>query len=113
MLIQGTLGAGRAFELRSARNAQVFMRASGTGFELDAQRAGVLIGFDVATWLDTLDLDHAEADETGLVLVDATHNTDRLSSFERQVPSGITLFSDKDRDGLLDADPEALAHSAD
>jgi hypothetical protein len=113
MLIRGTLGDGRSFELRSALNAQVFMRASGTGFELDAQRAGVLIGFDVATWLDTLDLDHADADETGLVLVDATHNAERLGSFERQVPAGITLFSDTDRDGLLDADPQVLAHGAD
>jgi hypothetical protein len=113
MLIKGTLGDGRPFELRSALSARVFMRASGAGFELDAQRAGVLIGFDVATWLDSLDLEHAEADETGVVLVDATHNSERLGSFERQVPAGITLFSDKDRDGLLDADPQALAHGAD
>jgi hypothetical protein len=113
MLIQGTLADGRSFTLASALHAQLALRATGAGFELDAQRSGVLIGFDVATWLDTLAWDSAEVDASGRVLVDEGHNSELLSSFEQHVPGGVTLFRDADRDGLLDADPVALAHGSD
>jgi hypothetical protein len=111
MLIAGTLSDGRAFELLSALRAELFLRSGdAAGFELDAQSSAVLLGFDVAAWLDALPLDSAQVDDDGTVIIDASHNSDVLGSFERQVASGITLFRDLDRDGMLDANPQPLAH---
>jgi hypothetical protein len=112
MLIRGLLRDGRRFELRSAFRPELFLRASNAGFELDSQQSGVLIGFDVAAWLDELDWSDREVDTNGVVLADETHNRALLEAFESRVPAGITLFRDADRDGLLDAQPVPLAEAA-
>jgi hypothetical protein len=109
IVIQGSLPDGRTFELDGAVSATSFsLRASGEGFELDGGHAGVLIGFDVAKWLDGVDFSTA-TESDGRVLVDETHNAKQLEAFDRNMPSGITLFRDSNRDGVLDTDRVPLA----
>ena len=106
----GRLPDGRDFELRSALETSVLLRAKGSGFALDGEHAGVVIGFDVGAWLDGMEWSAAQAHaQDGRVLIDAEHNRDFLQRFERALPQGVALFRDADRDGLLDADHTPIA----
>lgn len=108
IVLIGTLPDGRAYELRSALETSVLLRAAASGFELDAQHPGVLIGFDVAEWLSEMDWSQASA-LSGRVLIDAEHNDALLSAFERALPHGVALFRDANGDGMLDADHTPIA----
>lgn len=111
LLVQGRLDDGRSFELLSALEAELPLRSdTSDGFELDADRAGVLIGFDLASWLEGLPWRNA-TDTDGKIVADAAHNPALLAEFEKRLPTGISLFRDADGDGKLDADRVRLAHS--
>jgi hypothetical protein len=110
ILITGTLADGRSFSVASARSSEVLV-ASNASFELDAQRAGVVIGFDVAHWLAQLPWPAATTNMEA-VTVDADHNPDVLSAFEAQLAAGVELFRDADGDGMLDSEHEPIASGA-
>jgi hypothetical protein len=115
ILLQGELSDGRSFELRSSTTVTLALQSqTAQGFELDADQSGVLIGFDLAAWLNDLPWKEAVVGtDDNQILADATHNTDLLGAFEQRLPAGVGLFRDADRDGLLDKDPVALAHGRD
>lgn len=106
--VRGRLPDGRAFELRSALDRALSLRAA-ENFELDAAHPDVVIGFDVGIWLEGIDTLQVEADADGSILADETHNPELLDRFESQVLKGVGLFRDRDGDGLMDASPTLLA----
>jgi hypothetical protein len=69
----------------------------------------VLIGFDVATWLSEVELDRASAGSDGSVLIDATHNSDLLAEFDRNVQRGVALYRDDKASGKVDPNAKPLA----
>lgn len=107
IVLDGVLSDGRKFELQSADASEVFVRASGPGFAMDAAHPGVVFGFDVAKWLGELDWSSAPGDA---VMIDADHDPELLQAFEARLASGVSLFRDDDQDGVLDADPVLLAN---
>jgi hypothetical protein len=112
LMLAGQLEDGRAFELLSRWSDVLVLRAQ-QGFQLDAAQPDVLIGFDLAHWLDGLDWNAAQIDDSGKIVVDDTHNTELLSAFEQRLPGGVALFRDSDGDGMLDHDPVELARGSD
>jgi hypothetical protein len=111
LMLSGKLGDGRSFELRSTRQAPLVLRAT-RAFELDQRASGVLIGFDVAHWLEDLPWGDAESDDAGVIAIDEGHNAELLRGFEHKLPGGVSLFRDLDGDGLLDEHPTLLATGA-
>lgn len=108
VLVRGKLADGRAFEIHSALQESLDLRATAGDFVLDSQHRGVLIGFDVAHWLSELSWDSAtDADDT--VIVSEASNRELLEQFEAALPSGVALFRDHDENGELDSEPEQLA----
>lgn len=111
ILISGTQ-QGQPFRIASALAAPVTLRAApADGFELDDAQPGVLLGFDLNAWLANLRWTDAPADGSGMTIIDATRAPDVLRTFEANVAQGVKLFRDRDGDGLLDAEPEELAHA--
>lgn len=109
ILITGTLADGRAFELRSKLADDVFLSADDAPFEMGDDAGNVLIGFDVASWLSSLDFASATAAADGVVHVDEDRNAALLSAFDAQVAQGTALFRDLHDDGAVHDDSERLA----
>jgi hypothetical protein len=104
ILIDGQRPGAQRFRIVSTRQSELFLRSNASGFELTDESSGVLIGFDVASWLGTLDWGAAVANAKGVIEVDSAHNPELLAEFERRLGAGIALYVDRDRDGKLDSD---------
>jgi hypothetical protein len=111
IVISGRLAAtGTPFRLVSRVERSVVVATVEDGFLLAPEQPGLFLGFDVATWLGTLDLASAELDGEGVAVIDDGSNQDLLSAFEDQLAAGIELYRDLDLDGSVDApDDELLA----
>jgi hypothetical protein len=104
------VASGTPFRLVSRLERTVDIRKVGQGFELDADRPGLFLGFDVATWFAGVDLASAELDGDGVAVIDETTNAELLSAFESDLAAGVELYRDLDQDGSVDApDDELLA----
>ena len=96
------------FVIVSARADVVRVRAAGDRFAIDESQDGLFLGFDVATWLDGVDLDSGVTGTDGRVLIGTGDNPALAAAFEANLPRGIELFGDADQDGVPD-DGAALA----
>jgi len=108
VLVRGTLPDGRAYEIHSALQESLNLRATAGDFVLDSNHRSVVIGFDVADWLSELSWDDATTTD-GSVIVSDSSNAALLAQFEAALPSGVALFRDHDENGEMDSDPEELA----
>jgi hypothetical protein len=111
VVITGELVAsGTPFRLVSRLERIIDVHTVAGGFPLDADRPGLFLGFDVATWFAEVDLASAELDGDGVAVIDDTSNPDLLSAFESDLAAGIELYRDLDQNGAVDApDDELLA----
>lgn len=108
---------GDPFEIRSRRNDELRIEAiDDTGFTVDEATAVLFVAFDMATWLDGVDLAGAERGPGGAIEVTDDSNRDLLERFEENVESATALFADADGDGSLGDDErddsDALAAGA-
>jgi len=102
ILVAGSAG-GDPFQIRSRRNDELRVEAlDEAGFTIDA--AALFVAFDMAAWLDGIDLASAERDAGGAIVVSDDSNQGLLDQFEANVESAIALFADGDGDGALDDD---------
>ena len=108
VFVRGKLPDGRAFEIHSALQESLNLRATAGDFALDSNHRSVVIGFDVAHWLSELSWDDATTFD-GSVIVSVLSNRELLEQFEAALPSGVALFRDHDDNGEMDSDPEELA----
>lgn len=104
IVLHGTRADGTPFVVKSRRNYDLELRARGGGFSLEAARGGMILAFDVATWLEGVDIEGAAASDTGMIEIDADHDRARLDVFEDNVKQAMELFRDRDRDARLDDD---------
>jgi hypothetical protein len=72
---------------------------------IDEENRYLLVGFDLAVWLGDLELDDADVEPNGDILIDE----DLLEDFEDNLEEAINLFDDSDEDGDLDEDDDPLA----
>ena len=71
-------------------------------FAIDADHDAVLIGFDLAVWLDAIAWDEAVV-EGGMIDIDASHNAPLLAAFEAAVARGTALYR-SDATAPIDSD---------
>jgi len=104
IVLEGELPArGARFTLASRVERTLDLNAEHGSFELGPDSARLLLGFDVARWLEGIDLGALEPDEQGTVSVSEDDNTDALQRFEHNLASGIDVFLDPDGEGTIEA----------
>lgn len=90
ILIQGVIPDGARFRVRSAMAGA--LELSGTvPFELSEQAGTVLIGFDLAVWIEAIDWSEAQLSD-GAIEIDAEHNRMLLERFEAALAGGTGLY---------------------
>jgi len=100
--VAGGAGGDR-FEIRSRRNDELRIEAlDADGFTVD--QATLFVAFDMAAWLDGVDLAGGDRAPDGSIPVNEESNRDLLERFEENVESASRLFADADGDGALDDD---------
>ena len=100
ILIQGATPDGTPFRVRSA--LQGGLELSGDGpFELSASAGTVLIGFDLAVWMQAIDWSEAEQNG-GVIEIDELSNAALLQRFEAALASGTGLYR-SDATGPIDS----------
>jgi hypothetical protein len=109
IVLTGELADGTPFTVVSGANPVVHLTADGGHFAMNDAESGVLVAFDVATWLGGIDWASA-AKTDGKIVISASQNPELLASFESQLAAGVDVYRDADKDGFLDPSPERLAH---
>ncbi|HWA78598.1 MAG TPA: hypothetical protein VG937_39960 [Polyangiaceae bacterium] len=109
LLLTGKLADGTPFSIESDKASVVRLEAETGSFALAQGEGELLIAFDFANWLGSVDFALAERGAGGVVISSASNPT-LLEAFEASLGPGIHLFRDRDGDGMLDAAPEELAH---
>jgi hypothetical protein len=104
IVLQGTRADGTSFSVKSQRNFNLELRARGDAFSLAATRGSMILAFDLATWLDSVDLEGAAPDASGAIEVDDHNDKDRLDVFEDNVKRAMELYRDRDGNSKLDDD---------
>jgi hypothetical protein len=104
IVLSGKRADDATFVVRSRRNYDLDLRARGDGFDLTGARGAMILAFDLATWLDGVELESAEANSNGVIEIDQDHDRTRLDAFEGNVKQAMELFRDRDRDSKLDDD---------
>lgn len=96
---------GTPFEVRSRRNDELRLDATDAdGFTVGDATSALFVAFDMAAWLDGVDVAGAELDGDGVAVIDDDANGDLLDVFEDNVTDAADLFDDDDGDGALDDD---------
>lgn len=88
--------------------APIPVRALDGRFPIAEGADGLFLGFDMATWLDGVDLAGATVGMDGRIVIDADDNPALAAAFEANLAPGIELYADQDRDAVPD-DPTPLA----
>ena len=102
--VAGRAGGDR-FEIRSRKNDELRIESlDEDGFTVDQATSALFVAFDMATWLDGVDLAGADREPDGAIAVSEDSNRDLLERFEENVESATRLFPDGDGDGALGDD---------
>lgn len=110
--VKGELADGTAFLLVSGYEGHVPVRAVDTSFALSDGEAAMLLGFDLAAWLEGIELATLSREDDGSILIDEQRNAALVAAFEAALPGGLELYRDRDADGRLDQDPELIARGS-
>jgi hypothetical protein len=102
IFLAGQTAAGTTFVLRSALTGVVTVSPVDESFELAEPLGGLFLGFDLATWLQGVDLDSAVLAADNSILIDGTSNTNLLTLFEGNVAAGLELYRDTNENGRPD-----------
>ncbi len=102
IFLAGETPAGTTFVLRSALTGDVTVAAVDGPFALAADRGGLFLGFDLATWLNGVELDTALLEADNSILIDGSTNANLLTIFESNVAAGLELYRDVDINGRPD-----------
>ncbi|MDX2050913.1 MAG: hypothetical protein SFV15_00890 [Polyangiaceae bacterium] len=109
IVIVGRLADGTKLKIASNFEAQIRLDASAQPIEIGADDAAILMEFDIATWLNGIDLATAEKDPIEGIVLSDTKNTAHLARFEGNVAPGVELFRDVARNGQVDPEDTKTA----
>lgn len=108
IVVRGTRMDGTPFELAWPEQEELDM--GGIDGLLPVREGDrLLFAFDVAVWMEGLDLDGATVSDDGVIRIDEANNSALLLVFEENVECSLELFLDVDGDGAVGADDELLA----
>lgn len=99
--LSGTRADGMPFLIVSRSEREADVRSRTVPFAIDEGLRALLMAFDVAVWLDGVDLAGATV-VGGRVLIDDDNNSVILDVLEDNVEEALRLYRDGDEDGELD-----------
>jgi hypothetical protein len=108
-VVGGRLPDGRSFEIRSALEEELLLRARVGSFEMSDELATVVIGFDLATWLEGMEWSSVPSTASGRVIVDEQSPPGLLERFEYNVRRGTALYRDSAATGYVTTSSQSLA----
>jgi hypothetical protein len=106
VLVSGARRDGVPFTFVSRQERTLDLRSRDAPFALGdgtpgAPGAALALAFDVAAWLEGVDLDALEPEGGAVVIDDRSHRA-ALDRFEQNVTAALRLYRDRDGDGRLD-----------
>lgn len=102
---------GTPFAITSKLERTLSLVADHSSFELGPDSARVLLGFDVAAWLDGIDLAAAPRDADGRIAISEDSSPELLQRFEDNLAQGVDVFLDPDGKGSFEDAGARLAHA--
>lgn len=109
IVVRGRLADGTRFLIAHPEQDELELAATHDTFAADQD---LLLSFDVARWLDGLDIAGGEHESDGSVRIDEDHNGPLLDAFEANVECSLELYRDADRDGSKSKGDDLLATCA-
>lgn len=102
---------GTPFLIASKLEHTFSLVADHASFELGPDTARVLLGFDVAAWLDGIELSAEEPDGDGRVVISEDSRPELLERFEGNLAQGVDVFFDPSGKGRFEDAGARLAHA--
>jgi hypothetical protein len=104
VLLRGHRADGVPFSIRSRDKPDFVLRSRGAVIDLEGAQTSLLLAFDVAAWLDRVDLAGAVPNADDAIVIEPGQEDARLRTFETNLRTSLRLFADGDADGMLSAD---------
>jgi hypothetical protein len=111
IVLRGRRADGTPFLLTHPEQDELELAARETAFAVDSGAADLLLSFDVAVWMEDVDLDAAEIAD-GVIRIDAENNRTLLDAFERNLECSLELYADEDDDSTVSTPDPLLASCA-
>jgi hypothetical protein len=112
IVLLGERADGTAFVLTHPEQDELELAAQDAAFVVAPDGADLLLSFDVAIWMDGVDLEAAEVDGDGVIRIDAGSNRALLDAFEVNLECSLELYGDGDADGAVSPGDPLLARCA-
>jgi hypothetical protein len=102
VLIVG-LHEGTPLRILSRARPELELRSMGAPLDLSGDDEVWILAFDVARWLEGIDLSSATPTPEGEIRIDADTEPELLQRFDDNLRRSLDLFRDRDGDGALSA----------
>lgn len=104
VVVLGSRADGVPFAIRSDQGFDLELRGEGGTFAVDEAQRGLILDFNMDTWIGDIGLQYAAPEDDGTIRVDDDHNLAILEAFEAAAGAALGLYGDDDRDGERDDD---------
>ncbi|HMI91225.1 MAG TPA: hypothetical protein VK509_07665 [Polyangiales bacterium] len=115
IVLRGQRADGVRFELLHSEQDALELAGDGGDFAVGPQGPALLLSFDVAVWMDGVELDGAQIGDDGIIHIDVDSAANRplLDAYEANLECSLELYADDDDDGQVGASDTRLAHCFD
>lgn len=96
LLMVGTSAEGLRYQLRSSLAFEIPLSRSEGNFILDRDHDRLVVGIDVAAWMDEIWIDDGVPDGSGTIVIDDTTNRELLVEFEEALLDAMDLDIEDD-----------------
>ncbi len=110
VFVEGQLADGTPFELVSRREPELDVRSRTAPFLLSDSQQALVLAFDMAVWLDGVDLSEGELDGS-MLRIDEGNNDTLLEAVEDNIERSLELYEDSTGQGVVADGDTPLATS--
>lgn len=108
IVLRGERDDGTPFLLMHAEQDELEIVATKATFDVSELGPTLILAFDVADWMRDIDLDNAELNADGEIVIDPPSNAALHAAFDRQLECSLELYLDEDENGGLDEGTDTL-----
>lgn len=108
IVVRGERADGTPFLLRHAEQDELEIAAIDGTFDVAALGPALILAFDLADWMRDVDLDAADVNADGEIVIDPPDNSALHAAFDFRLECSLELYLDEDENGALDEDVDTL-----
>jgi hypothetical protein len=101
IVINGARADGTPFVLAHGEQDELELAPSSGEIAIERGGPDLLLAFEVATWMRSVDLDGATVGGDGVIRIDAARNAALLDAFEINLECSLELYADVDANGVV------------